>query len=157
MDIFLTVLGAIMMLAGLAGCILPFLPGPPLSFSGLLLLQFTGDPPFTVRFLVIWGIVSLVVTLFDYVIPVYGTKRFGGTRNGMWGCTIGLIVGIWAGPVGIIFGPFIGAFIGEMTANNDPARALKPAIGSFVGFLTGTLLKLVVCVIMTYHFVAGII
>jgi len=101
--------------------------------------------------------IAAVVTLFDYYIPIYGTKKFGGTTYGVWGCTIGLVAGLWLGPIGIIIGPFAGAFIGEMIANNNSEKAFKAAMGSFIGFLAGTLLKLVVCLVMAYYFVMGVL
>ena len=156
MDILWLILGIVLMLAGLAGCILPFLPGPPLCYAALLLQQLKTDPPFSTSFLITWAIIAAAITLLDYVIPIYGTKKFGGTSYGIWGCTIGLIVGLWFGPVGIILGPFIGAFVGEMVASKNSGQALKAALGSFIGFLFGTLLKLVVCVVMAWYFVVGI-
>jgi uncharacterized protein YqgC (DUF456 family) len=156
MDTLWLILGIILVLGGLAGCILPFLPGPPLGYAALLLLQLRTDPPFSTTFLVTWGIVAAAVTLLDYVIPIYGTRKFGGTSYGIWGCTIGLIIGLWFGPLGIILGPFIGAFVGEMIASNNSGLAFKAALGSFIGFLFGTLLKLVVCLVMAYYFVTGI-
>lgn len=153
LDSLLVILGVVLMLAGLAGCILPFLPGPPLCFAGLLLQQLKTEPVFSATFLWVWAGITLVVTVLDYVIPVYGTKKFGGTSYGVWGCTIGLIVGFFLGPLGIILGPFIGAFIGEMMANADTHKAFKAALGSFIGFLLGTVVKLVVCGIMVWYFV----
>src|SRR5688572_7330219 len=119
MDVFLLVLGSVLMLLGLAGCVLPFLPGPPLCYVALLIQQLQGSPPYTSQFLVIWAVITAVVTVLDYIIPVYGTKKYGGTKYGMWGCVIGLVAGLWIGPVGIIIGPFIGAFIGELVANSS--------------------------------------
>lgn len=153
MDSLWLIVGIILMLAGLAGCILPFLPGPPLCFIALLLQQLRDDPPFSSEFLWIWAVIALVVTLLDYVIPVYGTKKFGGTSYGVWGCTLGLLAGLFIGPLGIIIGPFVGAFVGELLANANSQQALRAAIGSFVGFLFGTLLKLVTCLVMVWYFV----
>jgi uncharacterized protein YqgC (DUF456 family) len=155
MDAVWFIIGILIMLAGLAGCVLPLLPGPPLCFVALLIQQLKDEPPFTGRFLWIWAGITVIVTALDYIIPVYGTKRFGGTRYGIWGCTIGLIVGLWFGPLGIVIGPFIGAFIGEMIANMDSNKALRAALGSFAGFLFGTLLKLIVCVVMLYYLVVS--
>lgn len=149
----LLIVGIILMLAGIAGCILPLVPGPPLCFLALLIQQLNAEPPFTTKFLLIWGAVTIAVTILDYVIPLFGTKKFGGSKFGIWGCTIGLFVGLWMGPWGIIIGPFVGAFIGEIIANNDSSTALRSAFGSFLGFLLGTLLKLVVCFIMGWYFV----
>lgn len=148
----LLIVGILLMIAGIAGCILPLLPGPPLCFLALLLQQLNGDAPFATDFLLLWAGITLVVTVLDYIIPVYGTKRFGGSKYGVWGCTIGLLIGLWIGPIGIIVGPFVGAFIGEIIANNNSAIALRSAIGSFLGFLVGTLLKLVVCLTMAWYF-----
>ena len=148
------ILGIILLLVGIAGCVLPFLPGPPLCFLALLLQQFNQPPVFETKFMWIWATVTLAVTLLDYFIPVVGTKKFGGSKYGMWGCTIGLIAGLWFGPLGIIVGPFVGAFIGEILANNDSATALRSAFGSFIGFLFGTLLKLIVCFVMGYYLIA---
>jgi uncharacterized protein YqgC (DUF456 family) len=107
--------------------------------------------------MVTWAIITVVITVLDYVIPLYGTKKFGGSKYGVWGCTIGLLVGIFAGPWGIIIGPFIGAFVGEVMANANSSQALRAALGSFIGFLFGTLLKLIVCCVMGWYFVAGLI
>jgi uncharacterized protein YqgC (DUF456 family) len=74
----------------------------------------------------------------------------------MWGCTIGLIAGFWFGPIGIIAGPFVGAFIGELLANNESDRALKAALGSFIGFMFSTLLKLVTCLVMGWYFIKAL-
>lgn len=148
----LLIVGALLMIAGLAGCILPFLPGPPLCFLALLIQQLNNEPPFNTDFLLLWAGITIVVTVLDYIIPVCGTRTFGGSKYGAWGCTIGLVVGLFVGPFGIIVGPFLGAFIGEIIANNNSGAALRSAIGSFLGFLLGTLLKLVVCLCMAWYF-----
>jgi uncharacterized protein YqgC (DUF456 family) len=153
MDTLWIVLGIIMMLVGILGSILPLLPGPPLCFMALLIQQLRTEPPFTAKFLWIWAGITVVVTALDYIIPLYGTRKFGGSKYGIWGCTIGLLAGFWLGPLGIIIGPFAGAFIGEMIASNNSDHALKAAWGSFVGFLLGTLLKLVVCFVMAWYLV----
>jgi uncharacterized protein len=149
----LVILGTILLLVGIAGCVLPLLPGPPLSFLALLVQQLNSPNPFSTKFLLIWGGITLAVTLLDYLIPVYGTKKFGGSKYGVWGCTIGLFVGLFLGPWGIIIGPFVGAFIGEIIANNNSSTAMKSAFGSFIGFVFGTLLKLVACFAMGWYFV----
>jgi uncharacterized protein len=156
MDTVWLIFGIIFMLVRLAGCILPLLPGPPVSYVGLLMLQLRADPPFALKFMLLWAGIVVAVTALDYVIPLYGTKRFGGTRYGIWGCTIGLVLGLFIPPWGIIIGPFLGAFLGEVLANNNSDKALRAAFGSFIGFLFGTLLKLVTCVVMIYYFVQAI-
>jgi uncharacterized protein YqgC (DUF456 family) len=157
MDILWMLMGALLVLAGIVGSVAPVLPGPPLAYGGLLMLQLQQDPPFTTRFLLIWAGIVIVVTVLDYVIPMYGTKKFGGSKYGMWGCTIGLFVGLWFGPIGVILGPFVGAFVGEMLASNNSDVALRAAIGSFIGFLFSTLLKLMICFAMAYYFIVAVI
>jgi uncharacterized protein YqgC (DUF456 family) len=153
MDVLWITLGLILMLAGLAGCILPFLPGPPLCFIGLWIQQLQHDPPYTSKLLMIWAAITIFVVALEYIIPIYGAKKFGGTKYGIWGCTIGLILGLWGGPLGIIIGPFAGAFIGELIGNSNSDKAFKAALGSFAGFLFGTLLKLITCFVMGYYFI----
>jgi uncharacterized protein len=156
MDILWIILGGLLMLVGLAGCILPFLPGPPLCYIALLLQQLKEEAPFTSKFLWIWAGVTVAVVVLEYVIPVYGTRKYGGTKYGIWGCTIGLIAGFWFGPVGIIVGPFVGALIGELIGNAQSDQALRAAFGSFIGFLAGVVLKLIVCCVMLYYFIRSI-
>lgn len=144
MDILLIILGAICIIVGILGCFLPIIPGPPVSFLGLLLLEWTEKSPFDSDTLWMWGLIAAGVTALDYVVPVYGTKKFGGTKRGVWGSTIGLIVGLFFGPLGIILGPFIGAFLGEMsTGKATNKEALRAAFGAFVGFLVGVIIKLI--------------
>ena len=113
MDVVLVVLAAVCILIGIAGCILPVLPGVPLAYVGLLLLHASSYADFSLTFLLLWGAAVVVVQLLDYFIPAWGAKRFGGTKWGIWGSTIGVLVGIFLGPWGIVLGPFIGAVIGE--------------------------------------------
>jgi uncharacterized protein YqgC (DUF456 family) len=153
MDTFLIVMGIILLLAGIAGCIIPFLPGPPLAYGSLILMQISSYQPFSEKFLLIWALVTIAVVIADYYIPIWGTQKFGGTKGGVWGATIGLILGIFFfPPVGLIAGPFIGAFIGEMINNQDSNKAFRSAIGSFIGFVAGTLMKLGISIVMGYYF-----
>ncbi|WP_430908169.1 DUF456 domain-containing protein [Maribacter sp. 2-571] len=148
MDIALLLIGLLFTIVGLIGSFLPVLPGPPLSWVGLLLLYLTDAVPDDWWFLGITAAVALIVFALDYVIPAIGTKKFGGTRAGVIGTTIGLIVGLLAPiPGGIIVGPFLGALIGELSNKADNKTALKAAFGSFLGFLTGTFMKFVVAII----------
>ena len=157
MDIFLVVSGIILLLGGIAGCIIPFLPGPPLAYGSLILLQVSSYRPYTAEFLIGWALVTGAVLIADYYIPIWGTKKFGGTKGGVWGATIGLLIGMFFfPPAGLIVGPFIGAFAGEMINNQNSSKALRSAIGSFIGFVAGTLMKLAVSVIMGYYFFAAL-
>jgi len=134
---------------------LPILPGPPLAFVGLWIQQAKTQPPFETPFLWLWAGITIVISALDYWMPVYSTKKFGGSNYGLWGCTLGLIAGLWMGPIGIVLGPFVGAFIGEILANQNSERAFKAALGSFVGFLFSTLMKLIACAIMIWYWVTS--
>ena len=158
MDIALLIFGFLLCLVGIIGSFLPVLPGPPVSWVGLLLLHLTSAVTEDWWFLGITGGVALLVFTLDYVIPAMGTKKFGGTKAGMIGTTIGLIVGILAPiPFGIIIGPFVGAFLGELSNKADNKTALKAAFGSFLGFLTGAFMKFVVSMIFLGLFVKIVI
>lgn len=157
MDTFLIITGIILLIGGIVGCIVPFLPGPPLAYGSLILLQLTDYKPFTSNFLVIWALITLAVVIADYYIPIWGTKKFGGTKAGVWGATVGLIIGMFLfPPLGMIIGPFIGAFVGEMLNNQDSSKALRSATGSFIGFVAGTFMKLGISIVMGYYFIAAI-
>ena len=135
---------------GITGSILPGLPGPPISWVGLLLLYIWGPEEMQMKTLVIWGIVTIVVSVVDYVVPMYFTKMTGGSRYAERGAMAGLIIGIIFTPVGMILGSFLGAFLSELYWGKKSAgEALKAAVGSFLGFITGTGLKTIVsCIIM---------
>lgn len=153
----LIVFSGICIAAGIVGCIIPVLPGPPLSYAGLLLLQFSSKHPFTAKFLIIYGILTVLVTVLDFVIPVYSTKRFKGSKYGVMGSALGLILGVFFfPPLGIIIGPIFGAFLGELLFNKTSEKAIKSAIGSFLGFLGGMSLKLILTIIMAYHFITNV-
>jgi len=147
-------IGAILMILGILGCILPVIPGPPMSFIGLLVLHFGLGDQFTDEFLFTWGFLTVVVTVLDYVVPAWGTRKFGGSKKGVWGSILGLIAGLlFFPPMGIIIGPFLGAVAGEMIDGKDFNPALRAGFGSFIGFLAGTMMKLAVSLFMAYHFV----
>jgi uncharacterized protein YqgC (DUF456 family) len=148
MDLFLVILAAFFMLLGIIGSFLPVLPGPLTSWFGLLILHLTDAVPMNWTILIITLFFALVIWLLDYIIPAIGTKKFGGSKAGMIGTTLGLIIGlIFLGPFGIIVGPFAGAYIGELLNKSDSKTALKAAFGSFLGFLTSTFIKFIVAII----------
>lgn len=157
MDITLAILSGLLILIGITGSILPVLPGTPLCWLGLLLLHFSKYADYTTTFLIVMAAIMIVVSVLDYLIPVWGTKRFGGSKAGVMGSMIGLIGGLFFGPVGIILGPFIGAFLGEILVNKTEfKRAMKSATGSFVGFLLSTGLKLIYGGFTAFYFFKAI-
>ena len=153
MDILIVVLAILLMVGGIAGCVLPVLPGAPLAYAGLLLLHFTGLAHFSTAQLVVWLIVVVVLQIVDYITPLLGSKYSGGTSFGNRGCVAGTLLGLFFMPWGIILGPFLGAVAGEMMGGSDLPHAIRAGIGTLIGFLLGTLLKVIVCF---YFLVQGI-
>ena len=153
MDVLLAILACLCLLIGLIGCIVPVLPGPPISYVGLLLLHWSVYADFSTKFLVIWAIVVVVVTALDYYLPVFMTKRFGGSRAATIGSGIGLVAGLFLfPPIGMIICPFFGALIGELIHDHvDSAKAFRVAMGSFAAFMLGTGLKLIASAMMLFY------
>lgn len=156
MDIVLLALGLFCCVLGIFGSFLPVLPGPPVSWLGLLFLVLTSAVPNDWWMIVVTGIVAFAVVALDYWIPAVGTRKFGGSRSGMIGTTLGLLVAIVfpvLGMAGIVIWPFVGAIVGELINKTGHKQALRAAFGSFVGFLTGTFLKFVVSMVYLGIFV----
>ena len=154
MDIFLVILATFFMILGIIGSFLPVLPGPLTSWIGLLIFHLADVVPMNWTFLIITLIIALTIWILDYIIPAMGTKRFGGTKAGMIGTSIGLIVGIIAPiPFGIIIGPFFGALIGELLNKAEFDKAVKAAFGSFLGFIASTFVKFIVAMIFLGFFI----
>jgi uncharacterized protein len=156
-DYVLLVLGIAAIILGIIGCLVPVLPGPPLSFLGLLFLHFSRFGQFTATTIIVFASMAVFVTILDYLIPVWGTKKLGGSKYGTRGATVGLVIGLFLGPVGIIIGPLIGAFVGEMIFKDDVKYAFKAGFGSLLSFLAGIGLKLAASLIMTFYFVKTLI
>jgi len=152
-DYILLIVGILLMVLGIIGCLVPVLPGPPFSFLGIILLHLTKFGHFSDMALVTMGGIALVVTILDYIVPVWGTKKFGGSKYGIRGATIGLVIGLFLGPLGLIIGPLLGAFVGELIFKDNINYALKAGFGSLLGFLTGIGLKLAASFIMTFYFI----
>ena len=150
METVIVILAILAGVIGITGSILPGLPGTPISWVGLLLLYIWGPEEMQMKTLVIWGIVTIVVSVVDYVVPMYFTKMTGGSRYAERGAMAGLIIGIIFTPIGMILGSFLGAFLSELYwGKKSGGEALKAAVGSFLGFITGTGLKTIVsCIIM---------
>jgi uncharacterized protein YqgC (DUF456 family) len=161
MDVMLAILGMVLVLTGFVGSILPVIPGPPISWAGFLILKWTkfidGNPQGYDTALWVLLFFVVVVTILDYVVPVLGTKKFGGSKRGVRGATIGVVVGLFFGPPGIIIGPFLGAFIGEITTGKREREALRAALGSFVGFLLGVGMKLMTCGAILFFYIRHLV
>ena len=145
MELILLILAGLMMLLGIAGSFLPILPGVPLSWIGLLLFYLIPSVPMDYLFLGITLAIAIIFYVLNLVIPAMGTKRFGGSRKGMIGATIGLVIGIFAPfPFAVLICPFLGAFIGEILNRSDSKTAGRAAFGSFLGILASSFMEFVI-------------
>lgn len=142
---------------GIVGSVAPALPGPPLAYAGILVYHFGRGDVFSLTFLIVALIFVLVTAWIDYVLPIYATKKFGGTKQGVWGGIIGLVVGLFFPPWGIIAGPLVGAIIGDLVAGKQFESAFKSGVGSFVGFIVSTIVKLAVSITLTVILIIKII
>jgi uncharacterized protein YqgC (DUF456 family) len=152
------VVGSIFMLLGLAGSILPMLPGPPLSFIGLFLLALIKhfSPPLTPTWVIILAIVTILVIALDYIIPLLGAKRYGASKWGVWGSVLGMAIGLFWSPFAMLVGAFIGAVLVEWSVGKKKGEALRAGWGVVMGTMFATILRLGVSGMMTYYFVLAL-
>ena len=151
----LIIIGLLVSIIGLAGCILPVIPGPPLSFLALILLSMAkGWTVFSPEFLWIMAGITILVTVLDYVVPAAGAKKYGASKMGVWGSVIGMLVGlIFFPPWGMLFGAFLGAVLGEFLVGKQGGEALKAGWGVFIGNLVGVGLKIAASAVMLFYYV----
>ena len=159
MGIVLIVLAFVLLIIGIVGAVVPVLPGPPLSFIGLLLVYWSGYGNFTTEFLWVCGGITAFLTVMDYLLPSLLARRFGGSRFAAIGSFVGLVTGIFFFPPwGMIVGTFFGALAGELLHNrNNKAQALKAALGALFAFIVGSGAKLIASSIMLYYAVKAVI
>ena len=163
MTYVLIVAAILLALVGLVGAVVPGIAGTPFSFLALLALSFVKGIDYSTEFLVIMGVIGAAVFVLDYVIPIWGTKKLGGTKEGVRGSTLGLFAGLiitFIFPVGfiaVLLGPFIGAYLGEKNAGTEDHKAWKSAFGSFVGFLLGTGIKTIYACVCIYFIARDLI
>ena len=157
-EIILAIFAFLFLLAGLAGSVVPILPGPPFSYMGLLLLQWSEYGGFTSGFLWLWAAITVFVIATDYFLPALMTRRFGGSRLATIGSILGLLTGLFFfPPFGLIIGPFLGALAGELIHNRTvSAKAFRVALGAFLAFVFGTGIKLIVTSIMMFYAVKAL-
>jgi uncharacterized protein len=154
MDIVLIIIGLFFSIFGILGCLLPVIPGPPLSYIGLIILHLAPKYHFSTKFLIIMGIITVFVTVLDNFMPAWSAKRSGGSKRAVWGAMIGLGVGFFVFPPwGLIIGPFLGAVIGELSTGKNSSEALRAGFSTFLGFLGGVAIKLTASGIMLWYFI----
>ncbi|NOY58322.1 MAG: DUF456 family protein [Calditrichaeota bacterium] len=153
--IVLIILGLLVALTGLVGCILPVVPGPPLSFLALILISMAKHwHAFSPQFLYIMAGLTILVTVLDYVVPAAGARKYGASKLGVWGSIIGMFVGLlFFPPWGVIFGAFLGALVGELIIGKEGKQALRAGWGVFVGNMIGVGLKLAVSFVMLFYYI----
>jgi len=156
-DLLFIVLGGLLIILGLIGCVVPVIPGPILSYVGLLMLQLKHEPPFTLNLMLILATFTVFVTMLDFLLPIWSAKYAGASKLGQWGSVLGLIVGLFLPqPFGIILCPLFGALLGEFLNGKRGKVAAKASFGVFIGFLFGTFIKVVLSGYMTYLFFTNI-
>ena len=150
------ILGGLCLLIGIVGCAVPVIPGPALAFCGLLSLLAIDKSPSALA----WGIsASLLASAFivDYTVPALGAKKFKASKYGIAGCFAGTLIGTFFLPFGILLGPFLGALAGELLSGRNLKESVNGGTGALIGFLAGTLYKLLVCSIFAFMFVKCVI
>lgn len=154
METILIIIAVLFLLIGIIGCFLPILPGPPIALISLFLIKLTSiSNEITWAWICVFVALTIIVTVLDYIVPAYGTKKFGGTSYGIWGAALGMIAGLFFLPFGIIAGPFLGALIGEIIRGTSYKQSIKSAFGTFVGFMLGIGLKFILCIWMAGYFI----
>ncbi len=154
METLIVILAVLAGVIGIAGSILPALPGTSFSWIGLFMLYMWGPEAVPVKVLIIWGIVVIAVSVVDYIVPMFFTKATGGSKYAERGAMIGLVAGIVLTPVGMILGSFLGAFFAELYwGGKDRRAALKAALGSFAGFIAGTGIKTIASSLILWQIV----
>lgn len=144
---------------GIIGSIVPGLPGPPVSWVGMFLAYIVhgtngASEPMTLKMLIVWALITIIVSILDYIIPAKFTRMAGGSKAASKGAIIGLFAGMFIPPVGIIMGSILGAFIAELVfAGKNTTESLKSSLGAFVGFICGTGIKLISSGIMMYYII----
>ena len=154
MELLPLILAIILFGVGILGTFLPILPGAILIWLGMFLYGFlTNFENLSVWFYIIQGLATILVTSVDYIATAVGAKRFSGSKASVWGATLGLFVGVIVmGPLGLIFGPFLGALSGEMLVSHSFDKSIRSSIGAVIGVVGGLFVKLAIEVVMIIWF-----
>ena len=155
MDIVIAVIGLILALAGIIGCILPIIPGPILSFLALIVLSWIKNwQVFSPTFLIVMGALTALLMILDYIAPALGAKKYGASRPGIWGSAVGMVIGIFfIPPWGIILGAFVGALVGELMAGKSGKKALRAGWGILIGNVLAVGLKLAFTTVALFYYI----
>ena len=144
-------IATILFIGGIIGSVIPMLPGPVVTYGGLIILYWFTSLDISLENIWWLGVISIVISILDYYIQIWGVKRMGGGKGAITGTVIGTIVGLFFTPLGMLLGAFVGAFIGAYVEVKEEGKALKIAFGALVGFITGIILKLSFSIYVIYH------
>jgi len=144
----LFVIEIILLVVGIAGCIVPGLPGMPLAYGAILIQHFDKNQHNYPGWLLVGlGIIVLLIIVMQYVIPAWTTKKFGASKYAVWGSIVGLVLGLFSsflGPFGVVIGPFVGAVLGELLfAKKTLSDSMWAGLGAFLGILASSVVELV--------------
>ncbi len=153
MDIFLIILAGIFIVISIIGSIVPGLPGPPIGMIGVILLHITDKVDISLTTLIVCAVLTILVSILDYYLPIYSTKKFGGSKYAVRGSIIGMVVGFLFTPIGVILGTFLGAVIGELLNGSDMVNSLKIGSVTFLGTILGLGIKLMLCCSFVFIYV----
>ena len=142
-DIILILTAIILSIVGILGCIVPGLPGPPLNYISMLIIQYQYQS-FSYLTLIVFGILTALILVIDYILPIWFAKKFGATKQGIWGSVIGMVAGMFLTPIGMILGILLGAIIGDLIAGRTTSQASKSGLATFTGTLMSIGLKLMI-------------
>lgn len=156
MDNFLILVAGILIIAGIIGCFYSKFPGTPVSFLGIIILNYSSIATFPTHIFIRYGLLVIAVQGLDYLIPSWGNKKFGGSVFGVWGSLLGLLIGLSFGITGISIGAFAGAFVGEYFAGKESNEAIHHAVSSFAFFILGTIFQLIVCGLFLYQYIENV-
>jgi uncharacterized protein YqgC (DUF456 family) len=152
------IIGVLLSITGILGCIQPALPGPPLNYTALLLLLLIPEIELSSTLLLVTGILTIIVLVLDYILPIWGAKVYKVSSYGIWGSVMGMIIGLlFFPPFGLIIGTFIGAVFGEMISGKSNSDAMRAGIVTFIFSLIAIVLKLSLSFYLTYKFIAEVI
>jgi len=150
MDLLIIIIAFLFFLIGLIGAILPIIPGPIITYLGILLLYFFSDLNFSNNEIFIYTVATVLVFFSDYILQFFGVRKFGGQKNAIYGTMFGVLIGLFFPPIGLIIGPFLGAFFGALMDNKEKKQAIRVAFGALLGFLFGTFIKILYSIYVIY-------
>ena len=159
MDIILIIAAVILTIVGIIGSVVPVLPGPPLNFLALLIVNFIhAEPVFSNKLLIVLGLITLIVVALDMILPLVGAKAYGASKFGLWGAAIGMLLGVFfLPPLGLIVGAMLGAIVGELMIGQSQTRALKAGLATVVGNLVASIFKFTASIVMAVYFFSALL